>query len=182
MVVSSFKWSCCLQLVLFSLITNDGITKTPAYETALLHPVHISTVEVLHNPTDKSLEITCKIFWDDFEKILTKKNNNNRVDLTSEKQLEENKKLVAAYVGSHLGITIDNKSQSLVFIGFEKEDVVVYSYFEVTNIPTVQTVFITNKLMQDMFNDQTNIVHVIVKGQRKSTKLEYPNSTVKMDF
>jgi hypothetical protein len=27
-----------------------------------------------------------------------------------------------------------------------------------------------------MFTDQVNIVHVIVKGERKSTKLDYPGN------
>jgi hypothetical protein len=40
----------------------------------------------------------------------------------------------------------------------------------------------TDKLMQDMFTDQVNIVHVIVKGERKSTKLDYPATVAKVEF
>jgi hypothetical protein len=35
-----------------------------------LHPFHVSVVEINHNETDKTLEISCKIFIDDFEKVL----------------------------------------------------------------------------------------------------------------
>ena len=30
------------------------------------HPFHVSVVEINHNAEDKTLEITCKIFTDDF--------------------------------------------------------------------------------------------------------------------
>src|SRR5690242_16715797 len=36
------------------------------------HPFHISTTEINHNATDKSLEISCRIFTDDFETCLSK--------------------------------------------------------------------------------------------------------------
>ena len=68
---------------------------------ASIHPIHISTLEIEHNAADKNLEITCKIFWDDFETALTKTNNNKRVDLTNEKNLELNNKLISAYINKH---------------------------------------------------------------------------------
>ena len=36
------------------------------------HPYYISVVEINHNPTDKTLEISCKIFTNDFEATLEK--------------------------------------------------------------------------------------------------------------
>ncbi len=44
------------------------------------HPFHVSVIEVNHNAADKTLEISCKIFTDDFEKILAK-NYKTKVDL-----------------------------------------------------------------------------------------------------
>ena len=182
MATSFYKW---LALPLFSM--GLWFNGTPGLQTqnggyATVHPIHISTVEINHNAADKSLEITCKIFWDDFESILTKKNNNKRVDLTNEKNLPENNKLVAAYINSHLTITVDGKPLTLSFVGFEKEDVVVYSYLEVPNISSLKNVAINANLMHDMFDDQTNIVHVIFNGNRKSTKLDYPATIAKVEF
>jgi hypothetical protein len=64
----------------------------------------------------------------------------------------------------------------LSYLGFEKENEAVYSYVQVDNVPSVKNVEFTDKLMQDMFTDQVNIVHVIVKGERKSTKADYPGN------
>ena len=35
-----------------------------------LHPIFVSVTEIEHNAKDKTLEISCKIFTDDFEKTL----------------------------------------------------------------------------------------------------------------
>jgi hypothetical protein len=182
MATSFYKW---LALPLFSMglwFNGDHSLLTRNGGSATVHPIHISTVEINHNATDKSLEITCKIFWDDFESILTKKNNNKRVDLTNEKNLQDNNRLVAAYINSHLSITVDAKPLTLSFVGFEKEDVVVYSYLEVTNVTSLKNISINDNLMHDMFDDQTNIVHVIFNGNRKSTKLDYPATVAKIEF
>ena len=182
MATSFYKW---LALPLFSLgfwLTNESSLFTKDVIDEAIHPIHISTVEINHNAADKNLEITCKIFWDDFESILTKKNNNKRVDLTNEKNLQDNNKLVFGYINSHLSITVDGKPLTLNFVGFEKEDVVVYSYLEVTNITSMKNVSVNDNLMHDMFDDQTNIIHVIFNGNRKSTKLDYPATAVKIEF
>lgn len=181
MATSFYKW---LALPLFSigLWFNGDVSITQNGGPSTVHPIHISTVEINHNASDKSLEITCKIFWDDFESILTKKNDNKRVDLTNEKKLQENNKLVAAYINSHLSITVDGRPLTLSFVGFEKEDVVVYSYLEVPNITTLKNVSVNDNLMHDMFDDQTNIIHVIFNGNRKSTKLDYPAATANLSF
>ena len=58
MASSIYKW---LFLPLLALVLTSA--KAPA-----LHPFHVSVVEIEHNAEDKSLEISCKIFTDDFEK------------------------------------------------------------------------------------------------------------------
>ena len=174
MVTLLYKW-CMIPVLSLSLFLNSAYDyKMSAPANVNIHPVHISTLEIEHNAADKNLEITCKIFWDDFETALTKKNNNKRVDLTNEKNLELNNKLISAYINNHLSLSIDGKQLSLSFVGFEKEDVVIYSYLEVNNISSVKKISITNNIMHDMFEDQTEIIHVIVNGNRKSTKLDYP--------
>ena len=183
MVTLFFKWWLVPALG-FGLVLNTGNNTTAFREKAInLHPIHISTVEIEHNAADKNLEITCKIFWDDFETVLTKVNSRSkRVDLTNEKSLADNNKLIPAYITSHLSIIIDGKPAALSFVGFEKEDAVIFSYLEVAGINSVKKISITNNLMHDMFDDQVEIIHVVVNGNRKSTKLEYPEKNVEFTF
>lgn len=178
MATGFYKW-CAAPL--FSLILITGGANKALMEKNNLHPIHIATVEIEHNAADKTLEITCKTFWDDFETILSKINK-SRVDLTSEKSTADNNKRIFEYIKSHLQINIDGKIMPLSFVGFEKEDVVIYSYLQADNVASVKKITITSSLMHDMFDDQSEIIHVIVNGNRKSTKLDYPAKSAEFSF
>jgi len=104
------------------------------------------------------------------------------VDLVSSKDTAGNNKKIFEYIKSHLQITIDGKPVQMSFVGYEKEDVVVYSYLQVDNISSVKKVAIVNTLMHDLFDDQVEIIHMIVNGNRKSTKLDYPAKSAEFSF
>lgn len=171
MASSFYKWL---------LIPGLAITLTSA-SLARLHPFHVSVVEINHNASEKTLEVTCKIFTDDFEKILAQ-NYKTKVDLTHPPDKSAMDSLVKKYVFSHLAILVDGKKTSFTYIGFEKDDEAVFSYLQVNDIPAMKRIDITNTLMHDMFTDQVNIMHVTENGNRKSTKLDYPNTNAKIEF
>ncbi len=171
MVSSLYKWS--LVITAFLLIS--------AYRPAPAHPLHLSVVEVNHNAAEKTLEISCKIFTDDFERILAK-NYKTRVDLITPADRQAMDKLVSDYIFRHLSISADGKPQQLSYLGFERENEVIYSYVQVENIPAVSKIDLVNTLMHDMFDDQINMMHVIVGGKRKSSKLDYPGSRWSVAF
>ena len=178
MVIELYKW---LLVPLFSLSLFTNPENDVLKQEKALHPLHLATVEIDHNSSDKTLEITCKTFWDDFENILSKLNN-SKVNLTSDKDTAGNNKRIFEYFRSHLKITVDGKPVQMSFVGYEKEDVVVYSYLQVDNVSSVKKVAIVNTVMHDMFDDQVNIMHVLVNGNRKSTKLDYPATAANIEF
>ena len=145
------------------------------------HPFHVSVVEINHNATDKTLEISCKIFTDDFEKVLTQ-NYKTKVDLTNPPDKKAMDSVVKKYIFSHLTVSIDGKVGTPSYLGFEKDAEAVYSFVQVDNIESVKKVELMINLMHDLFTDQVNIIHVIVKGERKSTKLDYPANVAKVEF
>lgn len=184
MAASVYKW---FNFSLFSLIFFVGGEKSIQETEFLLrevggpHPIHISVVEISHNAADKTLEISCKIFTDDFEKILSKKYN-AKVDLINPPNKAAMDTLVKKYVLSHLSIKADGKPLSFHYLGFENEGEAAYSYLEVGNIAIVKKLEITINIMHDLFDDQMNIIHVIAGGIRKSTKLDYPEKETILSF
>ena len=171
MASSLYKW--LVIPVLGILLSSAGLKD--------LHPFHVSVVEINHNVADKTLEISCKIFTDDFEKVLAK-NYNTKVDLINPTDRKAMDSVVKKYIISHLSVSADGKPGTLVYIGFEKDAEAVFSYVQVENVASVKKIDITNKLMQDMFDDQINIMHVTVNGNRKSTKLDYPSTAASINF
>ena len=171
MAASLFKW-------FFSVLLCLPVGR---YGSEGIHPLYISVLEINHNAKEKTLEISCKIFTDDFEKILAR-NYNTKVDLVNPPDKKSMDTLVKKYIQTHLSANLDGKPVRFSYLGFERESEAVYSYFEVDNVMAVKTISLTNKLMQDMFTDQINLMHVTVGGNRKSTKLDYPETQAVFAF
>ena len=181
-MVSSFnKWLCFSVFPMLLLI--GGKNELQKAGKTKLHPFHVSVVEIEHNAGDKTLEISCKIFTDDFETILAK-NYNTKVDLTNPPN--NNKpamdSLVKKYINSHLTIRTNGKPANFEFVGYEVEKEAAYGYIQVNNISSVSKLDITNTILFDKFDDQVNIMHVKVNGDRKSYKLNYPDKETSFSF
>ncbi|MBI3138869.1 MAG: hypothetical protein HYZ15_09815 [Sphingobacteriales bacterium] len=145
------------------------------------HPFHVSVIEINHNAADRTLEISCKIFTDDFEKVLAK-NYKTKVDLINPADKAPMDSLVKKYLMSHLSVTVNSKPVTLQFIGFENEKEAAYGYIQADNVPVLNRISISTNIMYDQFDDQVNIMHVIVNGNRKSTKLNYPETEALLQF
>lgn len=145
------------------------------------HPYYISVVEINHNANDKTLEISCKIFTNDFEETL-EKNYKTKVDLVNPADKAAMDKLVSDYIKKHLSLGVDGKQVNFSYVGFEKEDEAVFSYFQVDNIASVKKINVVNSILHDFSEQQINIVHCIVGGKRQSTKLDYPKTDASFQF
>lgn len=153
----------------------------PHAEKISRHPFYIAVTEINLNTSDKTLEISCKMFADDLEKII-EKNNHTRFDISADKDQRKFESYIAAYVKNHLNVSIDGNVLNLSFLGFEKENESAYCYFQVENISALKKIDINNSLLHDLTSDQINIIHVIVNGKRQSIKLDYPNKTASFNF
>jgi hypothetical protein len=145
------------------------------------HPYYISVVEINHNAKNKILEISCKIFTNDFEDIL-EKDYKTKVDLVNPPDKGAMDKLVNDYLRKRLALKVDNRPVNLSYVGFEKEDEAVYCYFEADNIASLKKIDVTNSILHDFSDQQINIIHCIVGGKRQSTKLDYPKSNASFQF
>lgn len=167
------KWLLLSLFPWFTLSQSPESVSLPVANSTP-HPLHVSVIEINHNAAEKSLEISCRIFTDDFEKVLGQ-NYKTRIDLINPTDRPAMEKLVKDYILKHVKLDVDGKTITPNFLGYEKDNDAIYSYFEVTQVPTVKKVTINNQLMHDLFDDQINLMHVTVGGNRKSNKLNYPD-------
>ncbi|HEY4336656.1 MAG TPA: DUF6702 family protein [Puia sp.] len=172
MAASLFKWFSLALLGVF--LTGTAPVERP-------HPLYISVTEMNHNPKDKLLEISCKMFTNDLETALEKMAK-TRVDLSATKDKAASDKLIEQYIERHLRVKVDGKPVGLHFVGSEKENDGTWSYFQVNDVPAVRRIDVANDLLYDSFNQQIGIMHVTVGGQRKSTRLDYPEANASFAF
>jgi len=147
----------------------------------LAHPLYITVTDINHNVKDKTLEISCKMFTNDFEAVL-EKTAHVKVDLSDGKNKTVTDKLIADYVEKHLLLKVDGQPAVLQFVGSEKQEDGTWSYFQVNNVPTVKKIDVSNSLLYDNFNQEINIMHASVGGVKKSTRLDYPASAASFEF
>lgn len=176
MVKAVYKW-LKMSVVVLLVLTGSGFSSKPS-----VHPLYISVTEMEYNAKDHSLEISCKVFTEDFEKGLAKANN-AIVDMYNPGDKAILEKQISAYITSHLQIKADGKPLALQYVGHELEEQSTWSYFQVTKISNVpKKIEIFSNLFYEMFDKQINIFHVMAGGTRKSTKLDYPATQASFEF
>ncbi|HEY0356368.1 MAG TPA: DUF6702 family protein [Flavisolibacter sp.] len=182
MALLMYKW---FLVSFFSVMTGMGGNFSPGGHqngtSKAIHPFYLSVTEVNHNASTKSLEISCKLFADDLEAII-EKNNKTSLDITTGQDKTRFDAFIPAYISSHLSVSVDGKPVTMQYLGYEVDKESAYVYLEILNTPSPKKVEVNNTLLHDFINEQINILHVTVNGNRKSTKLNYPDSKASFSF
>jgi hypothetical protein len=150
-------------------------------EAGIKHPLHVSTTEVNFNAKDKTLEVSCRIFSDDFEAVLAKLYK-QKTDLSNPNMKSAMDDLVKKYLLSHLQLKANGKAVNMSYVGFEIDHEATNIYLEVEKISAIKSVEVSDTILYDMFDDQMSIVHVVKGTNRKSTKILYPEKKFTANF
>ena len=145
------------------------------------HPLHVSTTEINYNAKEKSLEISCKIFTDDFEDVLAKQYK-VKTDLNKPSMQKEMDVVITKYLSNHLQYKVNGKTMEAAYLGFEKDNEATNVYLEIKDVSSFQKLNLTNSILYDLFNDQMNILHVTKSGLRKSVRANYPETALNVSL
>ncbi|RYY30640.1 MAG: hypothetical protein EOP41_00190 [Sphingobacteriaceae bacterium] len=121
------------------------------------------------------------MFADDLEKALEKQYR-TQLDIIKPKDKAQTDKLISDYVKKHLLINADGKNLNCTYVGYEIQEDGIWSYFEVKGIDHLKKINVHNDLLYELHPEQINMLHVTVGGQRKSTKVDYPDADVVFVF
>lgn len=139
-----------------------------------IHPYHVGSVEFNYNQKSKTFEITGKFFLDDLENALKEKYG-SAVHFNDVKYKNQINDYLKKYCDEYLKLKADNKFLKINYMGFEEDSEAVNIYLESETVSTPKKVETAVSLLYNFFEDQMNIIHIIVAGNRQSDKLNYPN-------
>jgi hypothetical protein len=134
---------------------------------AALHAFHTSLTEIQYNPREKALEITIRLFTDDLENALTKINNGQKVMIGGKN--DNSDAVLSKYIQQHFAIISPQKQKKTInYLGKEIEGDATWVYVEIPDGQVVKDHILYNDLMQEMFDDQTNLVNFFYGGNKKT--------------
>jgi hypothetical protein len=142
------------------------------------HPFYLSVTDIKYNEKNKSLEVACKMFTNDLEGAL-KKTTGKKVDVVNPKDKAEVEKILFDYINKHLSINLNGKLKTLKYIGYEKEEDVIWTYMEIEKCERPKQISVTTSLLYDFLKDQINLVSLEIAGNKQSSKVSNPDKEIK---
>ena len=145
------------------------------------HKYYVSTS--LFNFTDtNSLQITIRLFKDDFKEAFKKKYDIN--DILTDKMLIDSlyHNNINNYFNSFLIVLLDDVKNKLNFLGLENKNEMFVFYLEIEKLPSFNIISLDNKLLFDLYSEQQNIIHVKKNGIKKSFISRLNNSILSLNI
>lgn len=150
-------------------------------ENKTIHPYHVGSVEFNYNKKSQTFEITGRFFTDDLENAVSKKAGKT-LRFHESKQKELMNKALEAYASEYLKLKVNSNFVNVNYLGFEEDRESVNVYLESERIADPKKIETAVSFIYNLYDDQLNIIHIIIDGQRKSSKLGYPDRYLYQQF
>ncbi|PQJ16817.1 hypothetical protein BST99_07685 [Aureicoccus marinus] len=153
------------------------------FEEDLSHKFYVSVTRMEHKASTDELQITTRIFIDDLEKLLEERYGIDAgLDTSQENPLA--KEYLIKYLKAKMVIRINGELVSYDYLGkrFEYDQVVLYMEVPKSGLKTAKSIAVECDLLNDLFEEQKNIVHVVMRGKKKSYVLIRGNNKGMLNF
>ncbi len=146
-----------------------------------IHKFYVGVFQVDYSANKKSFQITSRIFIDDLEIALEKKFG-KKTYLSTNKEIKEANALIATYFKEKLKISVNDKSQEMVFLTKEIEDDVIICYHKIPFTENIKSISISNKILIEQFLDQQNLLHTNINSNKLSFLFTNKNTEETISF
>ena len=148
---------------------------------AAAHPFHVSICMIDHNAETNGIEITHKIFCDDLNLALEDLGVVNP-RLGTEREHKDVEMYIERYLRTNFSLKLDGEEIEWKWIGREVEDDVLWVYLEGKHTNTPVEAEVTNTILIEVFEDQSNLTHVKVKQATKTMHFNRAEMTKRLYF
>ncbi len=142
-----------------------------------IHKFYVSVTNITYNEKDESFQITSRIFIDDLEALLLERYGiKGNLGTDGEPPLVDD--YIEKYLNAKLLLTLNGENKGYTFLGKKYENDLVICYLEVENVDlaALKSVTVQNELLTDLYEEQKNLVHLKMKGKKKSFVLIKENN------
>lgn len=130
-----------------------------------VHDFYVSILTIQHKPETKTLDLTWRITAHDIEHALYTR---GELKLGSEKEHPKADSLLNRYFMEHLVLMKERTQLGWKWVGKELDGETLYCYLQVEGVATPSDLMVSNTLLQEVFAEQQNLVHV--EGEKVPTR------------
>jgi len=130
-----------------------------------VHDFFVSILTIRHKPETRTLDLTWRITAHDIEHALASR---GELRLGSAKEHPKADSLLNRYFMEHLTLFQEDKQMTWNWVGKELDGETLYCYMQVDGVSTPKDLQVGNTLLQEVFAEQQNLVHV--EGEKVPTR------------
>lgn len=154
--------------LLCSILWPFSLAK-PAQTTAQKdHPIYLSVAEIDYKEEEQALQISIKLFVDDFEQLFSKRLGET-VEIGTDREHPQANELLANYVQQHFKLKADGQAIQYKYLGKEmgeKRNIYeCYVFLEAKNLSPFAELTINNSLLIEEHFNQLNFAACHTKSQ-----------------
>ena len=153
----------------------------PLFAFSSLHKFYVSITQINYIQDKQSVQITSRIFIDDFENALRARHGKD-ITLAEKNEGQIINTHIEQYLKENIAIKINNSHTKLQFIGKEYEGDIMICYIEIEGIKNIASFEISNSVLFDLFKDQQNIVKTKINSKHKSAILSIDTNKLMLNF
>ena len=129
----------------------------------------------------KAIEVQKKIFFDDFEIALKKKNNLDKFDILKTKtEIVDN--YIEAYLKENVSFEVNDKVYDINYLGHEYINGTINCYYEVLKVKKIKNIIITDRSLFSSFDEQENLIYFEMMNKLSTIRLKNPNQKDEIIF
>ncbi len=144
------------------------------------HPVHVSVTNLDLDPVRGKVELSVKIFADDFQDLILHKYG---IQLNIVEQEDPGERITAVnrYIKESLQLVFNgNETADLQFVESKLNEEAIWLFYRYEHPGRIRKVDIVNRVMLEKFNDQTNLMIVSFNDRQNGYRLD--NKTTEFSF
>ena len=145
----------------------------------LSHPVYISTMSI--SIIDKKIDFVMKLYLDDIEDALRLKNGFS-ISIDENQKLNSNYEYVEKYISENFKVYFNSEKVDLIFL----EKKIINDVLELeTSIQfenKIINIKIKNKILLDVYDNQSNIVFIKNLEKKKYYKFDISNTEKNINY
>lgn len=149
----------------------------PLLAFTVAHKFYVSVTNIFYSEKDQALQITSRIFIDDFEQVLLERYG-METQLATDSEAALANDYIEKYLKTKFLLFIDGEQRQYNFLGKKYDNDIMICYLEVpqVDIDIIKSIEVQNELLTDLFDEQQNVVHFKIKGKKKSFVLIRENN------